>query len=312
MIKLKGMKKNVTIVVDDEKLGKMQDFYADNLLDSSGEYVVFMAKHEDVVITAYTSKKGKHKVTFMGEGSLKEARIWDNEAKEFETKNPVKEDWKFFGNQIGSDEVGVGDFLLPMIVVAAYVRKDQISLLRELGIHDSKKLTDQKIKEIGPTVVKEFKYSKLTLPNEKYNEMLQKGENLNSLKAKMHNRALLNMHREHPEVINIFIDEFVAPKTYYRYLNDANEEIVGDIISKTKGESHFPCVALASVIARYSFLLEVEKLEEKYGMALPLGAGQKVTEAAKAFVEKYGLEEFDKIAKKNFANYREVVSEKLI
>ena len=306
------MKKNVTIVVDDEKLAKMQDFYADNLLDSSGEYVVFMAKSEDIVITAYTSKKGKHKVTFMGEGSLEEAQIWDAEAKEFESKAPVKEEWEFFGDQIGSDEVGVGDFLLPMIVVAAYVRKDQISLLRELGIHDSKKLTDEKIREIGPIAAKEFKYSKLTLPNEKYNEMLQKGENLNSLKAKMHNRALLNMHRKHPQVINIFIDEFVAPKTYYKYLNDANEEIVGDIISKTKGESHFPCVALASVIARYSFLLEVDRLNEKYGMVLPFGAGKGVNKVAEAFIEKYGLEEFDKIAKKNFANYREVISTKLL
>ena len=142
--------------------------------------------------------------------------------------------------------------------------------------------------------------------------MLLKGENLNSLKAKMHNRALLNMHRDHPEVVNIYIDEFVSLPTYYRYLNDANEEIVTDIISKTKGESHFPCVALASVIARYCFLKEAEKLENKYQMSFPLGAGKAVTEAAKTFLEKYGLEEFDKIAKKNFANYREVVSNKLI
>ncbi len=305
------MGKNVTIVVDDEKLLKMQDFYHDNLLNSQGEYVVFMAKVDGVVVTAYTSKKGKHKVTFNGDKADYEALIWDNEIKVNEAKAPVKEEWEYFGNQIGSDEVGVGDFLLPMIVVAAYVRKDQISLLRELGIHDSKKLTDKKIMEIGPRAVKEFDYSKLTLPNEKYNEMLLKNENLNSLKAKLHNRVLLNMHRDHPDVINIFIDEFVSPKTYYGYLNDPDEEIVGNIISKTKGESHFPCVALASVIARYAFLLEVEKLNKKFDMKFPFGAGSKVTEFAKTFIEKYGMEEFDKIAKKNFANYREVTSNKL-
>ena len=306
------MKKNVTIVVDDEKLAKMQDFYADNLLDSSGEYVVFMAKIDDLVVTAYTSKKGKHKVTFNGELALQEAQIWDPEAAEMETKSAVKEEWEYFGEQIGSDEVGVGDFLLPMIVVAAYVSKDQISLLRELGIHDSKKLSDKQIMEIGPRAVKEFSFSKLTLPNEKYNEMLLKNENLNSLKAKLHNRALLTMHREHPHVINIFIDEFVSPKTYYGYLNDPNEEIVGNIISKTKGESHFPCVALASVIARYAFLLEVEKLNKKYDMSFPFGAGKSVTAFAKEFINKFGMEEFNKIAKKNFANYREAISEELL
>lgn len=302
------MGKNVTIVVDDEKLAKMQDFYHDNLLDSNGEYVVFMAKVDNTVITAYTSKKGKHKVTFNGDKADYEALIWDSDFKVNEAKASIKEEWEYFGNQIGSDEVGVGDFLLPMIVVAAYVRKDQISLLRELGIHDSKKLTDKKIMEIGPKAAKEFSYSKLTLTNEKYNEMLLKNENLNSLKAKLHNRVLLNMHREHPDVINIFIDEFVAPKTYYGYLNDPDEEIVGNIISKTKGESHFPCVALASVIARYAFLLEVEKLNKKYNMEFPFGANKKATEFAKVFIEKYGQDELEKIAKKNFANYREVVS----
>lgn len=305
------MNKIVTITVEEEKLAKMQSFYAENMLEAKGEYTLFMAKENDVIITAYTSKKGKHKVTFAGKLALQEALIWDENAKELESKTAVKEQWEYFGDQIGSDEVGVGDFLLPMIVVAAYVRKDQKNLLKELGIHDSKKLSDKQIREIGSRAVKEFDYSLLVLPNEKYNEMLLKKENLNSLKAKLHNRALLNMHREHPDVINIFIDEFVSPKTYYGYLNDPNEEIVGDIISKTKGESHFPCVALASVIARYALLLEVDKLNSKYQMSFPFGAGKSVTTFAKQFVAKYGEEELAKIAKKNFANYREVISDKL-
>lgn len=298
----------ITIKVDQAKLEEMKSFYADYIRENEGEYVFFDAFANGVTVIGYNSKKATKKVTFVGDNALAEARIWDESAEEVAPKQVTKEAWQYFGDQIGSDEVGVGDFLLPMIVVAAYLRKDQIDLLKELGIHDSKKLSDKQIMEIGPRVAQEFKYSKLTLPNEKYNEMIAKGENLNSLKAKMHNRALLNMHREHPEVINIFIDEFVAPKTYYKYLNDANEEIVGDIISHTKGESYYPCVALASVIARYSFLLEAQKLEEKYGMELPFGASNKATEVAKVLLEKIGKEEFDKAVKKNFANYREVVS----
>ena len=298
----------ITIKVDQAKLEEMKSFYADCIRPNEGEYVFFDALVNGVTVIGYNSKKATKKVTFVGENALMEARIWDENAEELAPKQAVREAWQYFGDQIGSDEVGVGDFLLPMVVVAAYLRKDQIDLLKELGVHDSKKLNDSQILEIGPRLAKEFKYSKLTLPNEKYNEMILKGENLNSLKAKMHNRALLNMHREHPEVINIFIDEFVAPKTYYKYLNDANEEIVGDVISHTKGESYYPCVALASVIARYSFLLEKKKLEEKVGMELPFGSSSKATKAAKVLLEKLGQEEFDKLVKKNFANYREVVS----
>ncbi len=302
------MKENITITVPSTLVEVMKEYYSDCLENSQGEYVDFQARKNDVIITAYLSKKENKKVTFFGENALEEARVWNPEVEKQEKKEAAKEGWLYFGDQIGSDEVGVGDFLGPMIVVAAFVSERDIKKLIELGIHDSKKMTDKKILEVGPEIVKQFKFSKLTLSNEKYNEMLDKGENLNSMKAKMHNRALLNMHKEYIDVLNIFVDQFVAEKTYYKYLNDANEEQVKDITFRTKGESYFPCVALASVIARYSYLKEMERLSEKYGMDFPFGASKKVTEFAKRFLDKYGEEELYKVAKKNFANYSEVIN----
>ncbi len=302
------MKENITITVPSTLVEVMKEYYSDCLENSQGEYVDFQARKNDVIITAYLSKKENKKVTFFGENALEEARVWNPEVEKQEKKETVKEGWLYFGDQIGSDEVGVGDFLGPMIVVAAFVSERDIKKLIELGIHDSKKMTDKRILEVGPEIVEQFKFSKLTLSNEKYNEMLDKGENLNSMKAKMHNRALLNMHKEYIDVLNIFVDQFVAEKTYYKYLNDANEEQVKDITFRTKGESYFPCVALASVIARYSYLKEMERLSEKYGMDFPFGASKKVTEFAKRFLDKYGEEELYKVAKKNFANYSEVIN----
>ena len=301
------MKENVTITVPSTLVEVMRDYYKDSLVNSLGEYVDFQANINGVIVTAYLSKKDNRKVTFYGEKALEEARVWDPEVEIKEKKETVKEGWLFYGDQIGSDEVGVGDFLGPMIVVAAFVSERDINKLISLGVHDSKKMTDKKILEVGPEIVKQFKFSKLTLSNEKYNEMLDKGENLNSMKAKMHNRALLNMHKEYIDVLNIFVDQFVAEKTYYKYLNDANEEQVKDIAFKTKGESYFPCVALASVIARYSYLKEMERLSEKYKMNFPFGASKKVTAFAKEFLAKYGEQELYKVAKKNFANYNEVL-----
>lgn len=305
------MKQNVSITVDPKIVQVMKDFYRPHLVNAVGEYIDFQASVNNVVITAYISKKEKKKVVFFGEKALEEARIWNPEAMPIEKKEEPEEKpgWMFFDDQIGSDEVGVGDFLGPMIVVAAYVKRTDIKKLKDYGIQDSKKMSDKTILEIGPKIVKEFHFSKLTLPNEKYNEMLDKGENLNSMKAKMHNRALLNVHKEYPEVLNVFVDQFVSEKNYFKYLNDANEEQVKDIIFRTKGESYFPCVALASVIARYSYLKEMEKLSEKYDMTFPYGASKKVTEFAKNFLKKYGEQELYKVAKKNFANYREVLSE---
>ena len=306
------MKQLISIKVNQETLDKIKDYYSSYLVNNDGEYVYFAALKSGIVITGFSSKKENKTVTFNGDNALAEAQIWDPTATVMEQKTKEKEEWLCLDDQIGSDEVGVGDFVLPMIVVAAFVRKKDIKTLIKFGVHDSKKLKDKDILEIGEALKKKVFISKLTLDNAKYNEMVEKGENLNSLKAKMHNRALLNLFKQFPDVKNIFVDHFVNEDTYYSDLNDKNEIKVDNVTFKTKGESSYPSVALASVMARYAFLLEKEQLEKKYKMEFPFGASGKADEFSKKFISKYGLEEFDKICKKNFANYKEVTKIDLV
>ena len=301
--------KVVSITVDVEKATEMMDFYRAYQRVNDGEYIIFQAYYSGTTITIYQDKKNKHKVVFMGEDALIEAKNWDPNAEYKEKSVEQPKGWLCVENQIGSDEVGVGDFLLPVVVVAAFVRGKDLKTLEDFGVKDSKKLTDEKIREIAPGLLKKFFVSKLTLPNEKYNELIAKGENLNSIKAKMHNRALLNMFKKFPDTRNIFVDQFVAESKYFAYLNDPNEQKVLNIVFKTKGESYYPCVALASVIARYAFLLEKDALDKKYGMKIPFGASLKVNEFSMRFIKKFGQTEFDKICKKNFANYKELSNE---
>lgn len=296
------MAKNlVTIKVDLETFNKIKEYYSSFLIEPNGEYVDFVAVYGDILITGYDSKKSKRSIVFKGEHAEDEAAEWAEKEESVEKKEELH--YVDFGEQIGSDEVGVGDYFLPMIVVAAYLGRNQYQRLKELGVTDSKKMTDNKIREIGPILVKEFEFSKLTISNEKYNEMYEKGENLNSLKAKMHNRALYNLHKNHEDVIAIYVDQFVKADTYYKYLNDKNEPVVKEISFKTKGEQRFPSVALASCIARYSFLLYKDKLEEELGMEIPCGAGKKVDAIKNKVLEKVGQERYDKLVKKNFKNY---------
>ena len=301
------MKQSVTIKVSPEIVEEIKKHYELYQIPNDGEYVDFCANYQGIIITIFLSKKANKTVTFIGDNALEQAQLFDENAKENEKKESTESKfWVNLESQIGSDEVGVGDFFLPMIVVAAFVRKSDIKILKQYGVTDSKKLSDAEILEIGEALGKKFFLSKLTLPNEKYNELVLKGENLNSMKAKMHNRALLNMFRRFPDTKYIFIDQFCTEDKYFSYLTDKYESQVTNITFKTKGESYYPSVALASVIARYSFLKEKEKLEKKYNMIFPFGAGSKVDEFAKEFLNKFGKEELDKLVKQNFANYKKL------
>lgn len=297
-----------SLKVDENKYLEIKENYLPFINGEGHDYVDFVATIEGVIIKGYISKKKNKTITFQGEKALEEIRKWAPETEEeIKEEKETPKGWIDIEEQIGSDEVGVGDFLLPMIVVAAYVHPRQIKRLHELGVTDSKKISDSKIREIGPLLVQEFEYSKLTLPNEKYNEMILRGENINSLKAKMHNRALANLHNKYIDIQRIYVDQFVNANKFYSYLTSADEPIVRDIAFKTKGESYFPSVALASVIARYAFLLEKDKLEEKYGMEFPFGASNRVDIFSEQLLKKISKEEFASLVKQNFANYKKFV-----
>ncbi len=292
----------ISLSLDEATLTKMRSFYADSLEEPTSDTIDFTAKQDEVRITVYKkSKNGLRKVLFQGSKARYEASIWG----EVPEEAPVTALAKAFGDQIGSDEVGVGDFFGPVIVVAAYASKAQLKRLRELGVTDSKKMDDDTIRSLGPTLLHEFDYSQLHLPVEKYNEVVSSGLNLNAIKAKMHNRALLNVYKRHPGT-KVYQDQFAAPKTYFGYLK-GETEILSSIVFATKGESKFPCVALASVIARYSFLLKMDALNESYGVAFPFGAGSAVDEFAREFLEKHGEAELRKVAKVHFANFKRLI-----
>lgn len=305
-----------TLKATKERYLEIKKFYASFGVPFRGEYIDFCSKYNDVIITGYDSKKQNKKITFQGDNALEEFSRWEiilEEPKEVKkaSKTTKRKSWVDVDDQIGSDEVGVGDFLGPMIVVATYLKKTDIKLINDLGVKDSKKLTDAKIREIAEILIKKIEYSKLTLSNERYNTLIS-SQNINSLKAKMHNRALYNLVNKHPETIGVYVDQFVAKDKFYEYLDNPDEPVVKDISFMTKGESIYPSVAAASIIARYAFLVEMDALNEKYDTKIPLGAGAKVNEFSKEFIAKYGISEFNKIAKKNFANYKEVINIKLV
>ena len=299
--------KNVVIVVDEKKCKEIEKFYSIYAKENKNEYILFFAKKEGLTVSIFDNKKGQQfKALFTGEYALIEAKKWDKNASEVkkEKKTINKSSWLCLDDQIGSDEVGTGDFVGPIVVCAAYVKQSDIPMLKQIGVDDSKRLKDEDILRVGKTLLENIDYSILRLENEKYNSLIDEGKNINEIKAIMHNKALLNMKNKH-HVKNIFVDEFVGEEKYYDYLVK-QDEILKGITFKTKGETYYPSVAAASIIARYIFLKTMDELKEKYGVEIPFGASKKVDSFVKNIYKIYGENEAKKIVKKNFANYSEI------
>ncbi len=199
---------------------------------------------------------------------------------------------------IGSDEVGTGDVFGPVVVSAFYYEPSIKMKLLKLGVKDSKNLTDEKIMIIAEELIKENRHIKLICDNDKFNEMTDKGFNMNKIKAYLHNHAYKKILSKYNKYDFIIQDQFTTPDSYFRYLE--NEETVKNITFKVKGESISLAVAAASIIARYYFLISFKELEERYNVKLHKGAGSLVDED----IKKIDKNILPHIAKVNFKNIK--------
>lgn len=219
--------------------------------------------------------------------------------------------YEFTQDQIGSDEVGTGDFFGPIVVAAVLLKEKEISeLIKNNKIKDSKAIKDSKILKIGEFIVKNYPYKCEIINNQRLNEAT-KNFNMNEIKCLLHNKVLHNLHSEHEEITFFCIDEFVKKEKYYEYLKKRKvKNILENIVFKTKGEIYFPSVAAASIVARYYFIKEMKKIGEQYKTKIPFGATYKKTiPFAIHFIKEHGKDEFDKIVKMNFKNYNRILKE---
>lgn len=302
----------ISFKVSDNTKQELIDYFQDKKREKTPPYAVFQADECDTVVTLYESGK----VVFQGISADIDGNLWKQREKHLNPNVVIEEkkekkskeksdnyiDSKIFNaTAIGSDEVGTGDFFGPIVVTAAFVKKEDIPFLESLGVKDSKKLDDSKILSIVPLLIKKVDFECIVLNNETYNSRYGTDMNMNKIKAILHNKALLALSKRHPEAEYIVVDEFAKPFVYYNYLKGI-PNIQRNITFLTKGESKSVAVACASLISRYKFLKEFDKLGKSLNMTLIKGAGALVDKQALEILDKYGFDIFNKIAKLNFKN----------
>ena len=312
----------MTIVykISDNTKEEMIKYYENKKRDKTPPYAIFQAEEDGTIITLYESGK----VMFQGISADIDANMWRDmeahlnngnlpienkkkEKKEKDEKELYEERKKYFYiNSIGSDEVGTGDYFGPVVVTASFVKKDDIEFLTELGVRDSKKLTDDKILKIVPEIIKKIPYETIVYSNKEYNS--KKEFNMNKVKAILHNKAILSlMKKENYNYDKVIIDQFCYPRNYFGYLKESNN-VFRRITFTTKAEDKCLSVACSSLISRYVFIKEMDKMSKMIGKKIPLGAGVSVDNFGRQLVKEKGKDILEDISKINFKNTEKILN----
>lgn len=203
---------------------------------------------------------------------------------------------------IGSDEVGNGSYTGGMTAAAVYVPLAMVDSLKALGIKDSKSVSDSRIPQLAKEIKKYCPYFIMSLSPQQYNRAISNGYNQVSLKVLMHNYCAVKLQNAYHglKFDSYIVDGFTNQGTWDNYVAKEKEQTKVKAKLVPHAESLYLAVAAASILARESFLKQIEFLSRESGINLHQGVTSYVREDVLALKSRgFDLNDFVKLHFKN-------------
>ena len=272
--------------------------YGWNSVNSSNPYIEGQFKGKSLVAIIYSSGK----VMFQGSEKSFEWQFIDDCLNK-------KSNYKKFVAHIGVDEAGKGDFFGPLVTASAFLDEHNYRDVIKLGVMDSKKVSDKKIRKMISEIESLCLFEVSILMPEDFNREYKSYQNINKLLAYQHSlvieKLLQKLNKKDIACPFVLIDQF--SKNPYRVSNVLGTLGKGIEFRQMHGGEADLSVATASIIARYHFIEAMDQLSNQWNIEFPKGATA-VVEKGKEFVSKYGADSLSKVAKINFKTMEKVVS----
>lgn len=296
------LKANSFVAAIDVKLaGKLRsDLVDQNFELSKPPYTLFSAKKKGVSCTLYETGKlvvqGKEKDEFI------EFYLEPQILGSFDYNHP--QSCIDTSDRIGIDESGKGDFFGPLCIAGLYASGNGVLRLQEMGVRDSKSMSDKAILVLAEKIRSEFPHHVVKIFPEKYNELYKKFNNLNSLLGWGHATAIEQLFTK-TRCHNVIIDQFASEHVVVNALKKKN--ILPNLTQRHRGEEDL-VVAGASILAREAFLNGLQKLAKEWGIELPKGASSATISAGREFAKQHGEALLHKVAKIHFKTLDAIVA----
>lgn len=267
---------------------------------SQPTYTVFQGKKKGVVCTLYTSGK------LMVQGQEMKQFI------EFYLEPEILKTFTFgyeeqavdLTPRIGIDESGKGDYFGPLCIAGVYADSCSIPRLAEIGVKDSKKLSDTSILKIAQTIRKHYIYHVVRIGPERYNQLYEQFNNLNFLLGWGHATAIEHLI-DKTGCEQVIVDQFAAEHVVEQALRRKKKKAL--LTQRTKAEQDL-VVAAASILARAAFVEGLEKLGKKWEVTFPKGAGQATIQTGKRLITKHGEQTLELVAKLHFKTTQAILT----
>ena len=220
---------------------------------------------------------------------------------------PSVKELPVFDCHIGTDESGKGDYFGPLVIAGVYVTKQQEEVLADLGIRDSKRISDNRNKELAKKIEELLGkkcVSIVCISPERYNSLYDEiGRNLNKVLGWGHARVMENLLSDNV-CENAIADQFGDETIIKRALLVKGKSL--NLIQSPKAERDIG-VAAASILARARFLNELERLGKILGVTLSKGVNSTVESIAKNIYENGGLEKLKQFVKLHFQTTQKII-----
>ncbi|RMG38741.1 MAG: ribonuclease HII [Methanobacteriota archaeon] len=181
------------------------------------------------------------------------------------------------------DEAGRGPVLGPLVIGLVAATPSELAELREIGVDDSKALTEKKRIQLAESIRSAVSIAKvLVVPASELNVLMTE-KTLNQIEV-IKFRQLLQPYAS--KVSKLFLD--AADVNAERFGNHFTD-LVDDVVAEHKADSKYEIVAAASILAKTERDRQMQLLQKEYAKKYPdlpsFGKGYPTN--ARNFLEEY-------------------------
>lgn len=297
-----------------QKALKQIDFLAQKLMNAGFSVSKPDKKLYNYEIIVNINKEQAKLLVYFGKKGVKNVIQANQESKVFAELNRIvfgetlfESDLKTeieYSEYIGTDESGKGDYFGPLVIAAVYIDEKSRPELENIGVRDSKLITDNNIKIIEVKIKKIIgnNFEIVQINPEKYNKLYETFNNLNKIMGWAHSKAIENL-LQRIECSNVISDKFGNEKLIKDELKKKNIEL--NLYQTPKAE-RYTAVAAASILARAKVVDWFNIKSREVGFQIPKGGGSLVNISAKRVLNQFDDNYLMKMIKFHFKNSQSI------